>query len=81
MCDRIRLRIEVWDTLPASAGAPVLRHPERNQEHGRGLEIVNRLSLAWGWQPLPERHAKCVWALLDVSQARSPASQISEDRR
>ena len=81
MCDRIRLRIEVWDTLPASAGVPVLRHPERNQEHGRGLEIVNRLSLAWGWQPLPERDAKCVWALLDVPQAGRPAPRGREERR
>lgn len=80
MCDRIRLRIEVWDTLPDLAGVPVLRHPGRDQEHGRGLEIVNRLSLAWGWQPLPGRHAKCVWALLDVPPTGSSVSQRREDR-
>jgi hypothetical protein len=81
MCDRIRLRIEVWDTLPDLAGVPVLRHPGRDQEHGRGLEIVNRLSLAWGWQPLPGRHAKCVWALLDVAQSGSPVARGREERR
>ena len=81
MCDRIRLRIEVWDTLPALAGVPVLRHPGQNQEHGRGLEIVNRLSLAWGWQPLPERHAKYVWALLDVPPIGSPAPRGRKERQ
>lgn len=81
MCDRIRLRIEVWDTLPASTGVPVLRHPGRDQEHGRGLEIVNRLSLAWGWQPLPQGDAKCVWALLDVPQPGGPAPWGMEERR
>ena len=81
MCDRIRLRIEVWDTLPASAGVPVLRHPGRDQEHGRGLGIVNGLSLAWGWQPLPGRDAKCVWALLDVPPAGRPAPWGREERR
>ena len=81
MCDRIRLRIEVWDTLPVSAGVPALRHPGRDQEHGRGLELVNGLSLAWGWQPLPERDAKCVWALLDVPQAGRPAPRGREERR
>jgi hypothetical protein len=81
MCDRARLRIEVWDTLPASAGVPVLRHPGQNQEHGRGLELVNGLSLAWGWQPFPEGHAKCVWALLDVPLVGSHAPRGREEHR
>jgi hypothetical protein len=81
MRDRARLRIELWDTLPASAGVPVLRHPGQNQEHGRGLGIVNRLSLAWGWQPLPGGHAKYVWALLDVPPIGRPAPRGRKERR
>ena len=53
MSDRARLRIEVWDNLPPSAGVPVLRRPARDQEHGRGLALVGRLSQCWGWDPVP----------------------------
>jgi hypothetical protein len=66
MSDRTRVRIEIWDTLPQSAGIPVLRHPAASEEHGRGLQMVDRLSRAWGWNPVPGMRAKCVWALLDV---------------
>ena len=31
--DRLRLMVEVWDTLPAALGAPAMRHPRR----GRGI--------------------------------------------
>jgi Host cell surface-exposed lipoprotein/Histidine kinase-like ATPase domain len=49
MSDRARLRIEVWDNLPPSAGVPVLRHPARDQEHGRGLALVGRLNEWANW--------------------------------
>jgi hypothetical protein len=68
MSDRARLRVEVWDDLPASAGVPELRRPGREEEHGRGLQAVDRLSRAWGWEPVPGLRAKSVWALLDVRQ-------------
>jgi anti-sigma regulatory factor (Ser/Thr protein kinase) len=66
MADGTRLRIEVWDNLPPSAGVPVLRHPAADQEHGRGLEMVSRFSRDWGWDPVPGMRAKFVWALLDA---------------
>jgi anti-sigma regulatory factor (Ser/Thr protein kinase) len=66
MSDRTQVRIEVWDDLPPSAGVPVLRHPEESEEHGRGLQMVNQFSRAWGWNPAPGLRAKLVWALLDV---------------
>ena len=66
MSDRTQVRIEVWDNLPQSAGGPVLRHPEESEEHGRGLQMVDRLSRDWGWNPVPGMRTKLVWALLDV---------------
>jgi hypothetical protein len=64
--DRALLRVEVWDNLPASAGVPEIRQPGRDEEHGRGLQAVDRLSRAWGWEPVPGMRAKSVWALLDI---------------
>jgi hypothetical protein len=66
MSDRTRVRIEVWDNLPQSAGVPVLRHPADSEERGRGLQMVDRLSRDWGWSPVPGMRAKIVWVLLDV---------------
>jgi hypothetical protein len=66
MSDKTQVRIEVWDNLPQSAGVPVLRHPREDQEHGRGLELVSRVSRDWGWAPVPGMRAKFVWALLDA---------------
>ena len=66
MSDRAQVQIELWDNLPQSAGVPVLRHPEESEEHGRGLQMVDRLSRDWGWSPVPAMRAKLVWALLDV---------------
>jgi hypothetical protein len=73
MSDRALLRVEVWDNLPASAGVPELRHPGREEEHGRGLQEVDRLSRAWGWEPVPGMRAKSVWALLDIRQRDTQA--------
>ena len=66
MSDRAQVRIEVWDKLPPSAGVPVLRHPEQSEEHGRGLQMVDRLSRDWGWSLVPAMQTKFVWVLLDV---------------
>jgi hypothetical protein len=64
MSDRVLLRVEVWDDLPASAGVPALRHPASQEEHGRGLAIVDQLSNSWGCDQVPGLQAKSVWALL-----------------
>lgn len=64
MSDRALLRIEVWDNLPATAGLPSVRCPGAEDEHGRGLALVARLSHRWGCHQVPAPHAKSVWALL-----------------
>jgi hypothetical protein len=66
MSDRAALRVEVWDNLPPAAGFPVLRNPEACEEHGRGLAVVQQLSRAWGWHPVPGKRAKCTWAVLQA---------------
>jgi anti-sigma regulatory factor (Ser/Thr protein kinase) len=68
LCDRERLLIEVWDTLPAAFGAPVTRHPGPDEESGRGLEIIETLAEDWGWETVPGWAGKKVWAMLKVIQ-------------
>ncbi len=67
LSDRSRLLIEVWDTLPATLGAPVARHPEADEESGRGLEIIESLAEDWGWETVPGWSGKKVWAILKVA--------------
>lgn len=66
LSDRARLVIEVWDTLPATLGAPVARHPHPDEESGRGLEIIETLAEDWGWETVPGWDGKRVWAVLKV---------------
>ena len=68
LCDRAHLLIEVWDTLPAALGAPVTRHPDPDEESGRGLEIIETLAAEWGWETVSGWAGKKVWALLKVSE-------------
>jgi histidine kinase-like protein len=68
LSDRARLLIEVWDTLPASLGTPVARHPGPDEESGRGLEIIESLAQDWGWETVPGWTGKKVWAVLKVVQ-------------
>jgi len=49
--------------LDPSDAAPVLRMPDRNEEAGRGLQMVDALSDVWGWSPVTGR-GKAVWAIL-----------------
>lgn len=64
MTDLALLGIEVWDTVPAAAGVPVLRQAALDAESGRGLEIVASLSTDWGWERVPGMGGKRTWALL-----------------
>jgi anti-sigma regulatory factor (Ser/Thr protein kinase) len=66
LSDRAQLLIEVWDTVPAVLGAPVARHPEADEESGRGLEIIETLAEEWGWETVPGWAGKKVWAILKV---------------
>lgn len=61
LSDGARLKVEVWDQLP---GSPVPRAARDDDESGRGLELVQALSVDWGWDELPGRDVKRVWALL-----------------
>ena len=49
--------------LDPSDLAPVLRMPDRDEEAGRGLQMVDALSDVWGWSPVTGR-GKAVWAIL-----------------
>jgi len=49
--------------LDPSDSAPVLRVPDRTEEAGRGLQMVDALSDVWGWSPVTGR-GKAVWAIL-----------------
>jgi hypothetical protein len=49
-------------TDPESAG-PVLLEASGGAEGGRGLQVVESCSEAWGWQPV-DGVGKVVWALL-----------------
>jgi anti-sigma regulatory factor (Ser/Thr protein kinase) len=61
---RHRVRVGVTDD---GAGWPQVQHPSASERHGRGLQIVERLSLAWGVSPAPA--GKLVWADLAVPGA------------
>jgi anti-sigma regulatory factor (Ser/Thr protein kinase) len=54
------LRVAVYDEAP---GEPEMRPPADDEEHGRGLPLIEALAAGqWGWRPLPD--GKEVWALL-----------------
>lgn len=66
MTDGALLGIEVWDTLPAAVGGPSPRQADPDAESGRGLGIVEALSLDWGWDRFPGTDKKCTWAVLKI---------------
>jgi anti-sigma regulatory factor (Ser/Thr protein kinase) len=49
--------------LDPSDVAPVLKEPDKTDEVGRGLQMVDALSDVWGWSPVAGR-GKAVWAIL-----------------
>src|SRR5215813_12889789 len=55
--------------LDPSDRAPVLRTPDRDEEAGRGLQMVDALSDVWGWSPVTGR-GKAVWAILFCALSR-----------
>lgn len=59
--DRIRIEVEDQEGGPAR---PRARRPGPDDQHGRGLFLVDVLSLDWGVAPLSERPARVVWAEL-----------------
>ena len=59
------VRIEVHDS--ARAPLPPSRHGADTDETGRGLTVVEAVSLCWGWEPGPL--GKVVWCELAVAAA------------
>ncbi|MEU1285289.1 ATP-binding protein [Kitasatospora sp. NPDC005856] len=66
-----RLRLEIHD---AGSGRPVLRTPAPDDEHGRGLFLVNELAERWGCADRPGGIGKYIWAL--VAPAPAPTLTI-----
>ncbi|MEU9045524.1 MULTISPECIES: ATP-binding protein [unclassified Kitasatospora] len=64
-----RLRIEVHD---AGTGRPALNSPTLEDEHGRGLFLVNELAERWGCCPRSGGIGKFVWALVAPSLTPAP---------
>jgi hypothetical protein len=59
-------------------GGPVLMEPSASAESGRGLQVVESCSAAWGWQPI-DGAGKVVWALLpagELQRITDPGSVI-----
>jgi anti-sigma regulatory factor (Ser/Thr protein kinase) len=59
--DGTRFRAEVWDQ---ASGIPAVNSAGSDDECGRGLEIVEALTVNWGWSPAFA--GKCVWAEMRV---------------
>ncbi|WP_179852728.1 MULTISPECIES: ATP-binding protein [unclassified Streptomyces] len=59
-----RLRIEVHD---AGSGRPCVRSAQPEDEHGRGLFLVNELAERWGCCPRAGGIGKFIWALVPPS--------------
>jgi anti-sigma regulatory factor (Ser/Thr protein kinase) len=62
-----RVRVEVTDGADGSSPHGN-RHPPADAETGRGLSVVTRLAVAWGWRATPGR-GKTVWAELPLKLA------------
>ena len=64
LTDGKRLVAEVWDEAP---GVPVRMNAGRDDESGRGLDLVDALTGSrWGWRPARPGPGKCVWAEFPV---------------
>ncbi|MFE7531868.1 ATP-binding protein [Kitasatospora sp. NPDC057542] len=60
------LRLEVHGT---GTGHPALQAPAPDDEHGRGLFLVNELAEHWGCTSRPDGVGKFTWALISSSTA------------
>ncbi|MFD0398607.1 ATP-binding protein [Kitasatospora sp. NPDC127121] len=66
-----RLRLEVHD---AGTGRPSLHTPTPDDEHGRGVLLVNELAEKWGCCPRAGGVGKFVWAL--IAPTPTPVSTL-----
>ncbi|MGW2650516.1 ATP-binding protein [Streptomyces sp. NPDC001393] len=65
--DRIRIEVEDQDGGPT---LPAARCPAPDEQHGRGLFLVDALSRDWGVTPVSGRPARVVWAELPSGHDR-----------
>jgi anti-sigma regulatory factor (Ser/Thr protein kinase) len=56
---RAALVLEIWDMMPS---APEIRQAGADDEHGRGMFLVETLAYRWGRKVAPDWPGKCVWA-------------------
>jgi anti-sigma regulatory factor (Ser/Thr protein kinase) len=68
-----RVRVEVEDQNRGQA-RPVPRRPGPDDQNGRGLFLVDVLSVDWGVTVVPGRTARVVWAELTATGARPGAA-------
>ncbi|MFJ7276346.1 ATP-binding protein [Kitasatospora sp. NPDC098663] len=66
-----RLRLEVHD---AGTGRPSLHTPTPDDEHGRGVLLVNELAEKWGCCPRAGGIGKFVWALIAPTPSPAPTA-------
>ncbi|MGW7822979.1 ATP-binding protein [Streptomyces puniciscabiei] len=59
--DQLRIEVEDQDGGPTR---PAARRPGADDQHGRGLFLVDALCRDWGVTPVPGRRARVVWAEL-----------------
>ena len=64
LSDQRSVILEVWDESPQ---LPVAKQVEPDEEHGRGLVLVEALCERWGSEVVPGWNGKAVWAELLVS--------------
>lgn len=57
-----RLRLEVADDAPHVGPAP--RRADLHDESGRGMELIEKMALRWGWDTVGQR--KVVWLELPI---------------
>ena len=61
------LRVEVTDHAD---GSPIVREVDLEDEHGRGMLLVDALAKAWGAGRYPRGRGKYVWFTLDTASGR-----------
>ncbi len=69
------LLIETWD---GSDARPVPISPRADDEHGRGLALIEALSTQWGWFRARDR-GKIVWAEVGVERRQWPRIETTHD--
>ena len=66
LADTDRVLVLAWDPSPLP---PLLMHGSDDDEHGRGLRIVEALSTQWDWYRPQAMPGKAVWAIAGGPQA------------